>query len=245
MEEQHEPVTKSPNTAQTSPASAAATAPALDTTPPPAATTHECEMEIVRRVCAGERELFCELIKPYQHMLYMTALGIVKTDHDAEEIVQEAVFKAFKNIAKFRGEAKFSTWLVQITINEGRLFLRRNRRAPMESLDSGNENDEGDHVPIDCADWREIPSETLDRKELREALRRAITNLKPIYRDVLVLRDVDHFSVAETAASLNISEASVKTRLLRARLQLRDALAPGYDGSWSTRQVQYQRVRPF
>jgi RNA polymerase sigma-70 factor (ECF subfamily) len=107
------------------------------------------------------------------------------------------------------------------------------------------ENEEGDHVPIDLADWREIPSEALHRKELRKALRSAISSLKPIYRDVLVLRDIEQFSVAETARSLNISEGSVKTRLLRARLQVRDALAPGFDGYWNTGSNEYRRVRPF
>ena len=107
------------------------------------------------------------------------------------------------------------------------------------------ENGAGEYVPIDFADWREIPSEALCRKELRQILNKAISSLKPIYRDVLVLRDVHHFSVAETAKSLSISEASVKTRLMRARYQVRDTLAPGFDGYWNTGSSEYKRVRPF
>src|SRR3954447_18594145 len=109
----------------------------------------------------------------------------------------------------------------------------------------GFENEQGDYIPIDLAGWREIPSEALQRKELRDALHHAISDLKPIYRDVLVLRDIQHLSVAETSQLLKITEASVKTRLLRARLQMRDALAPGFDGYWNTGSTSYKRVRPF
>jgi RNA polymerase sigma-70 factor (ECF subfamily) len=203
------------------------------------------EADLIKRICAGENDLFIDLVRPYQKMVFAMAVTIVKNDHDAEEVAQEALFKAFKNLSRFRGEAKFSTWIVQIALNEARLRLRNQKRATEQSLDCGMENEEGDHVPIDLADWREIPSEALHRKELRKALRSAISSLKPIYRDVLVLRDIEQFSVAETAKSLNISEGSVKTRLLRARLQVRDALAPGFDGYWNTGSNEYRRVRPF
>ncbi|QNI34728.1 sigma-70 family RNA polymerase sigma factor [Alloacidobacterium dinghuense] len=160
-------------------------------------------------------------------------------------MAQEALFKAFKNLKQFRGECKFSTWITQITMNEARLRLRRLKRAGEESIDCGIDNEEGDYIPVDFADWREIPSETLHRKELREALRGAIFSLKPMYRDVLILRDVQHMSVAETATVLGISEASVKTRLLRARFQVRDVLAPGFDGYWNVSGHGYKRIRPF
>jgi len=100
-------------------------------------------------------------------------------------------------------------------------------------------------APKDLADWREIPSEELQRKELRDALRRAMAALAPKYREVLIMRDVQHVSIAETARILGISEANVKTRLLRARLQMREALAPGIDGSWVTGRDEYKKVRPF
>jgi len=112
-------------------------------------------------------------------------------------------------------------------------------------MDCGLENEEGDYIPVDFADWREIPSESLQRKELRDVLHNAISSLKSIYRDVLILRDVQHMSVAETAMALGISEASVKTRLLRARFQVRDMLAPGFDGYWNMGGNNYKRVRPF
>ncbi len=204
-----------------------------------------CEAEVIRRICSGESELFVDLIRPYQKMVYGMAVSIVKNDHDAEEVAQEALYKAFKNLSQFRGDAKFSTWIVQIAMNEARQCLRRQKRAAEQSIECGMENDAGEYVPIDFADWREIPSEALCRKELRRVLNEAISSLKPIYRDVLVLRDIQHFSVAETAKLLSISEASVKTRLLRARFQVRDALAPGFDGYWNTGSSEYKRVRPF
>jgi RNA polymerase sigma-70 factor, ECF subfamily len=203
------------------------------------------ELVLIERILAGERELFMELVRPYQKLVYSMAASIVKCDHDAEDVSQEALFKAFKCLSQFRGECKFSTWIIQITLNEARHRLRKRRRTPEDSVDCGFENEEGDYVPIDLADWREIPSEALQRKELRTALQRAISDLKPIYRDVLVLRDIEHLSVAETAELLVISKASVKTRLLRARLQVRDALAPGFDGYWNTGSTTYKRVRPF
>lgn len=209
-----------------------------------ASVDYGAEFALIRRICDGEKELFYQLIQPYQKMVSVTALSMLKNVHDAEEVAQEALFRAFKNLDRFRGECRFSTWLVQITMNEARQRLRRIKRNAEQSLDDG-ESDDGDYLPIDCADWREIPSESLERKELREALQRAIGNLKPLYREVLILRDVDQRSVAETAQILNITEASVKTRLLRARLQLRDALAPGFDGAWSSGRTEFKRIRPF
>jgi RNA polymerase sigma-70 factor (ECF subfamily) len=203
------------------------------------------ELALIERIRAGERELFMDLVRPYQKLVYSMAVSVLKSEQDAEDVAQEALFKAFKNLAQFRGECKFSTWIIQITVNEARHRLRRANRANEESIDAGIESDEGDYIPVDLADWREIPSEALQRKELRECLHRAIGSLKPIYRDVLILRDIQHMSVAETAEALKISEASVKTRLLRARLQVRDALAPGIDGSWNSGSTTYKRVRSF
>jgi RNA polymerase sigma-70 factor, ECF subfamily len=149
-------------------------------------------------------------------------------------------------LAQFRGEAKFNPWLIQITINEARLRLRKDRHHLYESVNEHQTDEESDdHFPKDFADWREVPSETLERAELRQALKQAIAGLAPKYREVLILRDVKHMSIEETARALGISEGNVKTRLLRARLQMRDALTPGIDGSWGTGKVEYQKVRPW
>ena len=233
-------------------ADSASDSPTAGTTPDLTHRTHtpreetlKKELVLIERILAGERELFMELVRPYQKLVYSMAVTIVKCEYEAEDVSQEALFKAFKKLSQFRGESKFGTWIIQITLNEARHRLRKRRRTAEDSMECSFENEEGDYVPIDFADWREIPSEALQRKELRDAMQRAISALKPIYRDVLVLRDIEHQSVAETAQILNISEASVKTRLLRARLQVRDALAPGFDGYWNTGATTYKRVRPF
>ena len=188
---------------------------------------------LIRRIQGGEMDAFYELVRPCERALFLVARGFLKNDADAEEVAQEAVLKAFQNIARFRQEAKFSTWLIQICINEAKMKLRKDRRHLYESIENGQQNDEGDYIPKDFADWREIPSEALEQKELREALTKALESLPEKYRTVLILRDVQHLSINETAKVLGISEVNVKTRLLRARLQMRDAFTPGYAGAWS------------
>jgi len=207
--------------------------------------TNDREAKLIHRVCAGEREAFYELVRPYERAIYFAAKGVLDNPADAEEVAQETVLKAFNALPNFRFEAKFSTWIIQIAINEARMKFKKDRRHLYESMDAERQDEEGDYRPKDLADWREIPSEALQRKELREALRRAMSALAPKYREVLILRDVQHVSIAETAKILGISEANVKTRLLRARLQMREALAPGIDGSWVTGRDEYKKVRPF
>ena len=200
---------------------------------------------LIARIKAGERELFYELVSPYEKAVFMAAMGILGNEADAEEVAQEAVLKALTHLDQFRAEAKFSTWLIQITINEARVKLRKDRRNLYESIDESAAGEEGDYMPRDYADWREIPSEALERKELKDALARGLQTLAPKYREVLILRDVQHLSIQETAQMLGITEGSVKTRLLRARLQMRDALAPGIDASWAGGRSEYKKVRPW
>jgi len=185
---------------------------------------------LIDRVLNGESECFYELVRPYERAIFLAALSLVRNEADAEDIVQEAVLKAFKGLRSFRQEAKFSTWLIQITLNEAKLKLRKDRRHLYESMDEGHCSEDGDYVPKDLADWREIPSEALEQKELREALIKALihSSLPEKYRTVFVLRDVQKLSIAETVQALGISEASVKTRLSRARLKMRDALATSF-----------------
>jgi len=203
------------------------------------------ESALIRRVCNGDKEAFYDLVKPYERSIYTAAMSVVGNPADAEEVAQEAVLKAFEHLSSFRAESKFSTWVIQITINEARMKLRKARRHLYDSIDEPQSDEEGDCIPRDFADWREIPSEALEGRELREALQRALDSLAPKYREVLILRDVQHYSIEETAKMLGITEASVKTRLLRARLQMRDALAPGIDGSWIGGKPEFEKVRPW
>lgn len=193
-----------------------------------AKATHE--RELIQRVLAGETDLFYELIRPYERGVFLSVVSILKNDADAEDAAQEAVLKAYKYLARFRQESKFSTWLIQIAINEAKMRLRKDRRYLYESIDNGQQTDEGDYIPTDFADWREIPSEALEQSELRRALNQALLVLPEKYRTVLILRDVQQMSIAETAKVLGISEENVKTRTSRARLQMRDRLALEWGG---------------
>jgi RNA polymerase sigma-70 factor, ECF subfamily len=203
------------------------------------------EQALIERVKDGESELFYQLIEPYQRAVFSAAYSVLANNADAEEVAQEAFLKAYSRLDQFRGECKFSTWLVQIAVNEARMKRRKDRKALYDSIDEGYQDDSRDYFPVDYADWREIPSEALAQKELKNALSRAIASLKPMYREVFILRDVQGLNIHETAEALRINEGLVRTRLLRARLQMRDALAPGYDGSWVSGSTSYRKVRPF
>ncbi len=183
------------------------------------------EAKMIASILDGDTEQYHELIRPYEHSVYKMAVSFMKNEAEAEDVAQEAFLSAFRNLANFRGQAKFSTWLISITLNEARGRLRRQSLVRMESLDETPE-DGGNVSPALLRDWREIPSETLERKEIREMLQEAIRSLSPIYREVLIMRDVEELSVEETATALTISVASVKTRLHRARIILQKMLVP-------------------
>src|ERR1700751_508693 len=145
------------------------------------------EAQLIRRACGGEPEAFEELVRPYERMVYLTAISILRNQADAEEVAQDAVLKAFSKLSSFRGECKFSTWLVQITYNEARMRLRKDRRNLYESLDEQQADVDGEYLPRDFADWRAIPSELLEQNEARQALENAINSLSQMYREVVML----------------------------------------------------------
>jgi RNA polymerase sigma-70 factor (ECF subfamily) len=207
--------------------------------------TLDQEMALIERICAGEKQLFYELISPYQRSVYIAAHSVLQNEADAEEAAQEAFLKALAHLRSFRRESKFSTWLIQIAINEARMKRRKDRKFLYESIEQRDVDEEGNYTSRDFADWREIPSEALQRTELRKVLQKAIASLPSLYREVLVMRDIQHLSTAETAQVLQITENAVKTRLLRARLQMRDALAPGVDGGWNIGDGNWKKVRPW
>jgi RNA polymerase sigma-70 factor, ECF subfamily len=202
------------------------------------------EQDLIARVQRGQNELFYELVKPYERRVYAAALAILRNPDAAEDVVQEAVVKAFANIKQFRAEARFSTWLTQITVNEALMRRRRERTVVMEAID-GNREAETEYAPRDFADWREIPSEALERKEVRQRLGEALATLDHKYREVFVLRDMEQLNIQETAEALGISAASVKTRLLRARLMLRDLLAAGWKQGWFSRLPFEKGTKPW
>jgi RNA polymerase sigma-70 factor (ECF subfamily) len=188
--------------------------------------SHLQERELIASILAGQRQLFHELVRPYERSVYFAAFSILDNEQDAEDVAQETVLKALKNLRSFRGESKFGTWLVSIALNEARARLRHNKVLKFEPVDAPQEDEDGCFVPAVLTDWREVPSEALERKEVRELLRSALESLPPIYREVLILRDVQEFNIADTAQMLGVNEGVVKTRLLRARLMMQKILAP-------------------
>ena len=144
----------------------------------------------------------------------------MRTEADAEEVSQEAILKGFRGLRTFRGEARFSSWLLSIVANEARMRLRQRREVSLELLKSPDNEDE--YTPIELAEWREIAVEALAQKEFAAHLEEALDALPEIYREVPILRDIDGLTVAETSAALEISVPAIKTRLLRARLMVRD-----------------------
>lgn len=184
------------------------------------------ESQIIGAILAGERDLFHGLIRPYERRIYSMALAILKNEADAEEATQEAFLKAYRNLSSFRAESRFSTWLASIALNEARSVLRRRNQFPVDPLEI-SDDDEQPHIrPALLRDWREIPSEALERAEVRLILREAIDNLPAIYREIFLLRDMEELSVNECAATLGISVSAAKVRLHRARMMLQKQLAP-------------------
>jgi RNA polymerase sigma-70 factor (ECF subfamily) len=189
------------------------------------ATELRDEPRMIASILAGNAQLFHELIRPYERRVYAMALSFLRNEADAEDVTQEAFLKAFRNLPSFRGDAKFGTWLISIALNEARSRIRRRDAVKMESLD-GPEDEEGHVSPAQLTDWKEIPSEALERKEIRHLLHKAVTALPLIYREVFQLRDIEQMSVNEAAAALGITISSVKVRLHRERMMLQKHLAP-------------------
>ncbi len=201
------------------------------------------ETQLIRRIVAGERALFYELIRPYERSVYLTAYAVLHDQADAEEVAQEALLKAFAHLGSLRTETTFKSWLMQIVVNEARMRRRKDRKHLYDSIDEEPVAKDDEPLPAkQPRDWREVPSEILERKEIRDKVAAALAQLPESYREIFVMRDVEHLNVAETAQALGVSEAVVKTRLHRARLQMRELLAPVFKRRWTDR-LPFQKGR--
>jgi RNA polymerase sigma-70 factor (ECF subfamily) len=185
------------------------------------------EKELIVRILAGERELFHELIRPVERSIYLMLYSILKNETDAEDAAQETVIKVFLNLAQFRGDSQFKTWVLSIARNEGLGRIRKTDRLKEDSLEAEVDEVSRGATPLALTDWREVPSEALERQELGVLLREAVNRLPEIYRNVLILRDIEEMDGRETAIALGISEGAAKVRLHRARTILQRELAPG------------------
>ena len=182
------------------------------------------ELALVQAAKRGDDSAFEELVRRYDRNVFRIAQHITQNREDAEDVVQEAFLKAYGNLAQFQEQSKFYTWLVRIAVNEALMKLRRRRPERTVSLDEDIKT-EDDSLPREIADWSPNPEQQYTQAELREILSKTIQGLPPGFRTVFVLRDVEGLSTEETAAALELSVPAVKSRLLRARLQLRDRLS--------------------
>jgi RNA polymerase sigma-70 factor (ECF subfamily) len=186
------------------------------------------ELLLIQRVLAGEKDLFHDLIRPYQHGAFLLAYSILHNQNDAEETVQQGMVKIFLHLGELADRDKFKQWAMRVVENEAKMYRRKRRQHLYEPIDhnSAEASEKKPFHPRQFADWRDLPSDIVEQKEVREAVAKALGQLPDIYREVFVLRDMQHLDVAETAEVLGIGRSAVKTRLHRARLMLREALTP-------------------
>jgi RNA polymerase sigma-70 factor, ECF subfamily len=184
--------------------------------------TDDDEATLVAAAQAGDASAFETLVNRYERRIYRLAWNITQNDEDAEDVSQDAFLKAFQHLANFRGNSRFYTWLVRITVNQALMKLRKRRRREI-SLDDPVETEES-VMPREIEDWGPSPEERFGQEQLGRFLAAAIAELNIGLRVVFQLRDVEELSIEQTAELLGISKAAVKSRLLRARLKLREML---------------------
>jgi RNA polymerase sigma-70 factor (ECF subfamily) len=182
----------------------------------------EDEHQLVAAAKSGDATAFEELVSRYERKIFRLTMNITRNREDAEDAMQDAFLKSYSHLKTFQGDSRFYTWLVRIAANEALMRLRK-RRPNQFSLDEPIEGDE-DLMPRELQDWGPGPEQRFAQTEMREILAGVIEELEPDYRIVFVLRDIEELSTEETAASLGISIPAVKSRLLRARLKLREKL---------------------
>jgi RNA polymerase sigma-70 factor, ECF subfamily len=190
---------------------------------------------------AGDRAEFARLVDTYSTPIYRLALKILNDPQDAEDVLQETFIKALRGLKSFEGRSSLSTWLYRIAVNEALMMVRK-RKPDSVSIEAEKEDSEGESEPVQIVDWCCLPERELSSTEARHFLDEAIQGLTPALRSVFVLRDIEGLSVRETAETLTLSEAVVKTRLLRARLKLREALS-GYFGERVSQQMLEGKAR--
>lgn len=182
------------------------------------------ELALVNKARQGDARAFSELVQKYERKIYRLARHITNSDEDAEDVLQEAFLKAYEHLDNFQGNSKFYTWIVRIAVNEALMKLRKRKSDKTVSLDEPSSDGVDEPVMREIAVWDGNPEQRYSQEELREILDSAIQNLKPTFRTVFLLRDVDELSTEETADALGLSIPAVKSRLLRARLELRERL---------------------
>jgi RNA polymerase sigma-70 factor (ECF subfamily) len=181
------------------------------------------EAAVVALARESDARAFSELVRRYEGKIFRLAQHVTQNREDAEDVLQETFMKAYEHLDQFQGNSKFYTWIVRIAVNQALMKLRRRKTDRSVSLDETIDTGE-DTVVREIAAWDEDPEDRYSREELGAILDTAVQSLDPPYRSVFQLRDIDELSTEETAEALGLSVPAVKSRLLRARLQLREKL---------------------
>jgi RNA polymerase sigma-70 factor, ECF subfamily len=202
------------------------------------------EAQLIRRILEGERAEFHALIRPYENSVFLIVNSVLRNHADAEEAAQEAILKALQNLRKLQDHTRFKAWLFQIAINEARLKLRSRKDRLYEALDETT-NEDDNLKPKDFADWRELPSEAFERSEIRKAISDAVNALPEIYRSAFVLRDIEGLEVDDVAAALGVSNNVLHVRVHRARVLMREKLAPIFRYTGKDRLLSLKGKKPW
>lgn len=205
------------------------------------------ESILIQKILAGEKDLFHDLIRRYERGFFLQAFSILRNQEDAEESVQQAMMKVYIHLSELDDSGKFKQWALRIVSNEAKMNRRKRRQNLYESLDqdSAENSDEKPFRPKQFADWRDLPSDEFEKSETRATIAEALASLPEIYREVFVLRELQHLDLAETMAVLGIGESAVKTRLHRARLMLREALTPFFATPKDSIWARWKGVNPW
>ncbi len=184
----------------------------------------ENEATLVAEAKEGNAEAFTVLVNQYERNIFRLALNITSNKEDAEDVLQETFLKAYTHLGRFQGNSRFYTWVVRIAVNESLMKLRKRRSDRQVSLDEGVETDDDGLLLREIVDWGDNPEQRYAKTEWQEILAEATQTLEPAFRTVFMLRDIEQLSTEETAEALGLSVPAVKSRLLRARLKLRQRL---------------------
>jgi RNA polymerase sigma-70 factor (ECF subfamily) len=202
------------------------------------------DFDLVQASKNGDVAAFEQLVKRYDRTLFRIAQSVTHNCEDSQDVVQETFLKAYQHLGDFRGDSKFSTWLIRIAVNQSLMKLRKQRATREESLDEGFQGD-GDKLPMEVIDWAPNPEQLYRTSELRQILVKTIDELPPSLRVVFVLQDLEGLSTDQTAEALDLSQSAVKSRLWRARLQLRERLNQYFGKSAESARVEsafYKRL---
>jgi RNA polymerase sigma-70 factor (ECF subfamily) len=200
------------------------------------------DMDLVHASKNGNADAFEQLVKRYDRKLLRIAQSVTHNREDSQDAVQEAFLKAYQHLGDFREACQFSTWLIRITVNQALMKLRKQRGSGAISLDE-DFGDENDILPKEVTDWAPNPEQLCWASELRDILRQALEELRPISRTVFILRDIEGLTIDQTAVSLNLSQAAVKARLWRVRLQLREALSKQFGQKKESARINFSPLQ--